>query len=278
MSVKFENTFGYFGKLPAFNDFVKFNAGGDELLVFDKWLQEGLVSARMKLKSEWMNYYKASGQFFFFYPFTGTNKILSGILIPSWDKSGREFPFLIFFYLGKDQLINVPYYLIPVILIDILKEFKFIAADISTVTDLSVISERLNKITTSLNNLSDKNNVYQNYITNTLQSSFWNRILDGYDETEKLLFLKNFYISVMRQKDKTETTLIPFTTDNDHYQDDLTFLIHLAFTFQRNHILPAIFWTSSENKNQFLYLFFNKLLAQNYIDLINRNSNLNINK
>jgi len=269
LSDKFENSIGYFGKLPGFNDFVKFNAGGEELLVLDKWLQDGILSAKMKLKSEWVNYYKNSEQFFFFYPFTGTSRTLAGLLIPGFDKSGREFPFIVFFYLGKDQLNNVPLHLIPMILFDILNKFKITVIDISSISDLSIINERLNKISYNINNFNNKNNIYRNYISNTSQAAFWNRVLEGYDDSAKLLFLKNLYISLMTHKEKVEPVIISFISNDDHYINDLSFFIHLTFTFHKNpYLLPAIFWTGSENKNHLVYLFTNKPIPNNYVDLI----------
>jgi len=48
---------GYFGKLPEFNDFIKFNAGSSEILYIDNWLQEGIAQAKAKFKAEWkVNY------------------------------------------------------------------------------------------------------------------------------------------------------------------------------------------------------------------------------
>ncbi|MDO8549077.1 MAG: type VI secretion system-associated protein TagF [Ignavibacteria bacterium] len=276
MFAKFDNTVGYFGKLPAFNDFVKFNSGGEELLVLDKWLQDGLLSAKMKLKSEWVNYYRNSEQFFFFYPFTGTKRALAGLLIPGLDKSGREFPFLIFFYLNKDQLNNIPSHLIPMILIDILNEFKIAVIDISSITDLSIINERLNKISYTINNLSFKNNVYQNYLSNTSQAAFWNRVMEGYDDSAKLLFLNSLYISSTAPKEKVEPIIISFISNNVHYVNDLSFFIHLTLTFQKTpYLLPAVFWTDSENKNHLLYLFSNKPLPNNFVDLICKQADQN---
>ena len=276
MFAKFDNTVGYFGKLPAFNDFVKFNSGGEELLVLDKWLQDGLLSAKMKLKSEWVNYYRNSEQFFFFYPFTGTKRALAGLLIPGLDKSGREFPFLVFFYLNKDQLNNVPSHLIPMILIDILNEFKIAVIDISSITDLSIINERLNKISYTINNLSFKNNVYQNYLSNTSQAPFWNRVMEGYDDSAKLLFLNSLYISSTAPKEKVEPIIISFISSNDHYVNDLSFFIHLILTFQKTpYFLPAVFWTDSEYKNHLLYLFSNKPLPNNFVDLICKHADQN---
>lgn len=277
MPDKFINAAGYFGKLPGFNDFVKYNAGGEELLVIDKWLQDGLLSAKMKLKSEWTDYYRTSEQFFFFYPFTGTKRVLAGLLIPGFDKSGREFPFIIFFYLNKNQLNKVPPHLIPIILIDILNEFKAVVIDFVSITDLSIINERLNKISYNINNFNSKNNIYQNYLSNTSQDVFWNRVMVGYDAAEKALFLDSLFVSAMAGKVKAEPVIIPFISDDDHYINDLSFFIHLTLTIQMTpYLIPAIFWTLSENNSHLLFFFPNKPLPDNFIDLICKRTDKNL--
>jgi len=258
------NTAGYFGKLPCFNDFVKYNAGSEELLILDKWLQDGLLKAKMKLKSDWVNYYKNAGEFFFFYPFTGTSRALSGLIIFNHDKSGREFPFIIFFYLDKQQFKSVPFYLIPMILFDILIELKSTVSDYSSINNLSILNERLNKITYSLNSAA-QNNIYQKYLSSTLQTDFWDRITGSSDELAGLRFLTRLY----QHRENNEPAAITFLSAEDHYINDLTFLIHLAFAYQKiPDFLPAFFWTHSENTKHLAYVYNNKPLQNNFIDLI----------
>jgi len=48
---------GFFGKLPGFTDFIKYNAAGKEILSIDNWLQEGLALVKLKYKNDWKNYY-----------------------------------------------------------------------------------------------------------------------------------------------------------------------------------------------------------------------------
>jgi len=271
------NIAGYFGKLPGFNDFVKYNAGGEELLVLDKWLQDGLLSAKMKLKSDWVNYYKNSDELFFFYPFTGTGRALSGLLFFSTDKSGREFPFIVFFYLDKKQLNNIPFHLIPMILFDILNELKSSFTGISSINNLSILNERINKISCTINNINDKDNLYQDYLSSTSQTDFWNKITDGYHEPAMLSFLMNLYL----QKESTEPVTISFLSTDNHYLNDLSFLIQLTFTFHKMpDSFPGFFWTESENKSHLLHIFINKPLPDNFIDLIRirDNNNLSLNE
>ncbi len=87
---------GYFGKLPEFNDFVKFNSGLPEILFIDKWIQDGIANARLKLKSDWRRKYETLPPTNFYIPFPSSERAAAGIIYSSNDKSGREFPMVIF--------------------------------------------------------------------------------------------------------------------------------------------------------------------------------------
>ena len=104
---------GFFGKLPGFTDFIKYNAAGKEILTIDNWLQEGLALAKLKYKNEWKNYYNNSLTLNFIYPFTGTDNTTVGVISPSNDKSGRSFPFLMFRNIKKNVNDGLSFYLIP---------------------------------------------------------------------------------------------------------------------------------------------------------------------
>jgi|GEM_PF-4122890 len=86
--------FAYFGKLPAFGDFLRHNASKPEMQNFDKWLQEGLYYAKNALKPDFENHF-ASLTMSFFYPDKETGNILVGGLKASNDQIGRHYPFYV---------------------------------------------------------------------------------------------------------------------------------------------------------------------------------------
>ena len=90
---------GFLGKLPQFSDFIKLNASSKEILVLDNWIQEGLALAKLKYKNDWHNYYNNCPKIYFIYPFTDTENILLGVIFPAKDRSGRNYPFIMFQYL-----------------------------------------------------------------------------------------------------------------------------------------------------------------------------------
>lgn len=273
LSAKPGNIAGYFGKLPGFNDFVKYNAGGEEVLVLDKWLQDGLIAARMKLKSAWVNLYKNSEELYFFNPFTGTGRALTGIIFFSTDKSGREFPFIIFFYLDKKLLNNIPVHLIPVVSTDTLNELKSAVNDLTSINNLSNLNERLNQISYNSGNIDNYRSIYHDYLISTPQTDFWDRVTGEYDNMQKLSVLTNLHPG----KASTGPVKIPFVSHKDHLLNDITFLLHLTFTFQTVYeSFPVLFWTGHENINHFLYIIKNKPLPEYFIELINRQNDNNL--
>jgi len=84
--------FSFYGKLPQFGDFVRYNASGTEIRTFDDWLQEGLIYTKRIMGSAYAEHFNMLN-FGFIYPCIETNKLLIGVLQASSDKVGRHYPF-----------------------------------------------------------------------------------------------------------------------------------------------------------------------------------------
>ena len=99
MAASLDPTAGFpalcFGKLPGFADFVRHNAGGRDVLAFDRWLQQGLFHARAELRDEWPRAFReATPYHFVFFP-ESAESFLVGVLQPSRDRGEREYPFVV---------------------------------------------------------------------------------------------------------------------------------------------------------------------------------------
>lgn len=87
---------GYYGKVPSKGDFVSRRLDRNVRSKFDQWLQLALQTSRDTLAGEWMELYLNAPIWRFYleggicgpYP-------LVGMMIPSVDKAGRYFPFLV---------------------------------------------------------------------------------------------------------------------------------------------------------------------------------------
>lgn len=89
-------TFGYFGKIPAAGDFVKSGLSPEFIRTWDEWLQRLLVTGREALGGGWQEiYFTAPIWRFALAPGICGPKAAAGIVMPSVDRVGRQFPLTI---------------------------------------------------------------------------------------------------------------------------------------------------------------------------------------
>ncbi len=102
---------GCFGKLPATGDFIRHNAGGDELAAFDRWLGGSMDHAQRSLGSNFEPIYqRAVGLFIFRGESKGDEEPSRG-LVGAWaasgDNAGRLYPMVVFASYDYGQLCNL---------------------------------------------------------------------------------------------------------------------------------------------------------------------------
>jgi len=100
---------GCFGKLPATGDFVRLNAGGDEVGAFDRWLGGSIDHARRSLGTTFDAVYPHSvGLFVFRGEHNGEEPPARG-LVGAWcasgDNAGRLYPMAVFGSYDYQQLV-----------------------------------------------------------------------------------------------------------------------------------------------------------------------------
>ena len=69
---------GCYGKLPVFGDFIRYNASHQQMLLLDKWLQQGLHFGKIQLGSKWNSSYKNAPTYQFVFHPENTNQFLTG--------------------------------------------------------------------------------------------------------------------------------------------------------------------------------------------------------
>ncbi len=262
-------TCGYFGKLPVFRDFVKYNTGNNEILVLDKWLQEGLILAKQKLKNDWKPVYKKSLPLRFFYPFTGTDQFISGIIFPSNDKSDRVFPFLMFFNYNKNIFEIFPFYLIPLIFKNEYSVFEKIFNNI----DNNILQSNLNELISQISSFHIEepiNESYQDFISNSSQELLWKRIFGDFSSEKKYCIINNIFDPKI--KNSTLTLKFYFNSDDENDVLDICFLLNMVAISKSNFFLPAMFWSKDINNNISLYILPSKPVTINFLDIIYSNN------
>ena len=87
---------GFFGKVPQVGDFVSRRLPPSFVKPWDIWLQEGLADSRKRLDASWQRLYLTGPVWrFVLGPGTCSDFGVAGILVPSVDRVGRNFPLTI---------------------------------------------------------------------------------------------------------------------------------------------------------------------------------------
>lgn len=84
---------GAFGKMPGLGDFFRANAPADFVTVWDDWLQNRLVEAKVAMGKSWQTKYMTAPIWrFTLSPGLAGEMGMLGVLMASVDRVGRQFP------------------------------------------------------------------------------------------------------------------------------------------------------------------------------------------
>jgi len=87
---------GFFGKLPGYGDFIGRNVSPALIKTFDRWLIKSLTTSQAQLKQHWQQQYFASPIWrFVISADLLCEHIITGIMMPSVDRSGRCYPLVV---------------------------------------------------------------------------------------------------------------------------------------------------------------------------------------
>jgi type VI secretion system protein ImpM len=84
---------GLYGKLPTHGDFLRRRVADDFVAAWDAWLQRCILESRAALGEQWLETYLTSPVWrFAFGPRVCGTAAVAGLLVPSVDRVGRNFP------------------------------------------------------------------------------------------------------------------------------------------------------------------------------------------
>lgn len=87
---------GFFGKLPARGDFVRANLPEDFVAPLDIWCRDSLAASRAALDGSWEEAWMSAPIWRFLLPPGACGpQAVSGIWLPSMDRVGRHYPFIL---------------------------------------------------------------------------------------------------------------------------------------------------------------------------------------
>jgi len=245
---------GYFGKLPEFNDFVKFNSGLPEILFIDKWIQEGIANARLKLKSDWKQKYEILPPTNFYIPFSSSERAAAGIIFPSSDKSGREFPIVIFSVIPLKNFERTS--LIPAKLTEVLSGLEY---HLRKEEDLLSLNMILKNYDAPIPDETTSGKNFQNYLSITT--------LDQLIKRTNI----NFSIADFKTLSYTDSTFIRIQLCSDEYRftfDAGFFIEILNKKINISSRQTSVFWNNSDEGRFRVVIFPFKLNSTSFVDLM----------
>lgn len=96
--------FGAFGKMPSLGDFLRMDLPQGFVDPWDRWLQEGMLTARNALGDTWQDcYFSAPIWRFTLSPGLAGAAAVQGVMMMSVDRVGRQFPMTLASPLGDMQ-------------------------------------------------------------------------------------------------------------------------------------------------------------------------------
>lgn len=253
---------GYFGKLPGFTDFIKYNAAGKEILSIDTWLQEGLAFAKLKFGSGWRNYYNNSSRITFIYPFTGTENLTLGIISPSNDKSGRSFPFLMFGIVKKNSVADLSSFIIPCAYKELFHNFNEIIELFKMTDDTSGLKSVIDNMIPQNLNIASLLETYSKFISETKVCEVFKL------ENENSFTLNDLFENDVKIFDHFIS--INYRTASNQLSSSFIICFYIQLlqkVFKNANTAPGIFWIQNDDDAGILFLTFTKPTPKDFIDL-----------
>lgn len=146
MTQMYSSTLGYYGKLPLSAEFIRCQASGAEIDDLDRWLREGMYHAKSHLGSSWSRDFTQGDPWGFLYVPRHGKRFLIGLLKPSQDKAGREFPFLVYLLLEREEFHELPW-CAPMHFKEFFAQSHRVLADVGAESDLARLQFRLQALT-----------------------------------------------------------------------------------------------------------------------------------
>jgi type VI secretion system ImpM family protein len=266
-----------FGKLPRFGDFVRYNSGGSEIRMFEKWMQEGLYYAQKHYDREWPRIYAHSPGYQFLFNHDGEDKFLLGALRPSHDKSERRFPFVITLRISKDIAAGTDVFAyFPVMLSRFLQQ----TSPVLEQAELAMTPQDLGAETAKLNEAVEIDTEaalagFKDYLQNTSLSRFWKDVFGNEDDPRRFRLIKNLteILLPMRGRPPQHLTLglrFPLTGNGNSLHHAVCFWILTVTRMLGDPPLnPNAFWGGQgQAAERFLFLFLRPPASKNLIQLV----------
>ncbi len=239
-----KNYFGFFGKLPQFPDFIKYRASNDEFNLLDDWIQKGIISAKLAYSNNWKEVYTKLSSYEFIFPLSNLNKIIAGTLNPGYDKSGRQFPFIVFSIFESNSFNFCRIGILPLILNSFFYKAKQLYFYSLKVSELNDIINEFNKTEIRISSVLAAENIFDEYLSSTTVDELLNRIKFATDNNSFM------------NSDSTGNFIFNFNSDDENNNFDTGFFLEMLNTKSKNvNIIPCFFKNTDRNHKVKIYFY-----------------------
>lgn len=254
----------YYGKLPAFGDFIRYNATGPEIQALDQWMQEAIYFSKRRLQPNADLAFKRAPLFHFFLSFKGSMNYLTGIIKPSRDKVGRIYPFMVGMLCNESVMGRNCQPFLPVVFQSFYDQVGRFIDDAYIASTSDEVYERAQALQTFIQSMKpDDDESFRSYVQSTSVNEYLSSVLEGDPQTKKNLLFKNLvdmsqYIINGDIHSLDFGFRFPLQPSPESLQHSVSFWIRLFFSWIGNRdTQPYAFWGAGDSHEvSNLYLFF----------------------
>ena len=174
-----------YGKLPIFGDFIRDKNNLPEIKSMDIWFQEGILAARQANRN-WDAEFTSGPTSRFLYASPDSRNLIAGVWIPSVDRAGRRYPFLIYTAAPLAELGGYPQ-LHPLFFSDFFHRAEALAEEGWKNCDLRGFGEKVDRLTYH-KDFEAGRAAYEKYLNETTAGDLW-RTLFGQPNTPATMLL-----------------------------------------------------------------------------------------
>lgn len=255
---------GCYGKLPIRGDFIRHNAGLPELAALDRWIQEGFVLAQRAVGNRWDELFDKAPPSRFIYYSQQTRRLVLGVMTPSCDRPGRQYPFLIF-TAAPASLFGAEFSLLP----GVFNEFFEAALNVATDwvgKELRDVIERVENLKLTVD-ISQGAHDFTARLSDRSIDGFWKEIFGSPADVRRYLLLHNI-IEILRNGNVPRYIIrLPYTASDV----EAAFWLELIHRLLRSSAPPTMMtwnWLRDEIP-PYASLLFDDLSPRYFLSLFN---------
>ncbi len=266
-----------YGKLPAFGDFIRHNATSQEILIFDRWLQEGLFFSKSQMKETFDKFFTEAPSYYFFFRPDGKSRALLGLMVPSHDRSDRKYPFMVMLILNQELFLSHQMSHMPISFDSFFQQAEKLVLDAQAGLNASEIAGRTGHLSQPASLVRNPGpGVYQDFLTSTTTDTLVHYLFEGPAANDHFrLILQNLsdLLLPLRSQGSQWFTLglkFPLSRDEKMNTCICSFWVEVCGKLSGGQPeAPLCFWTTTSLGTQpFLLLFFRQPTARIFISLL----------